>query len=113
MTMIAITRSTSTTTAPKFPKKSACVVKLEGNDLAFIVNGRPDDPIELRPFDFTFTKERIWKSWCNIGWIPMIRKCFEHPEVRKESSLAALMKKRRTKWKTGKKNTEEQKQDAI
>ena len=43
-----------------------------------------DDPIEIRPFGFTFTKERIWKAWCKIGFIPMNRKCLESFKVRQE-----------------------------
>ena len=36
-------------------KGSHCNVKLDNNDLSAIVNGYPDDPIELRPFNKIFT----------------------------------------------------------
>lgn len=68
----------------KETKKKPCVVNLDCEDLSFIVNGHHFDPVELRPFRYTFTKDRIWKSWCNIGWIPMTRKCLEHHKVRHE-----------------------------
>ena len=58
------------------------VFTLDRYDLSFIVNGKKDDPIELRIFDFTFTKELIWKAWCNIGFIPMNSKCLENFKVR-------------------------------
>ena len=61
-------------------QKYLCIITLDGDELSFIVNdkqeftalvkfllpncsfivnGKKDDPIELLPFDSTFTKERI------------------------------------------------------
>ena len=40
-------------------EKFLCIITLDGDDLSFIVNGKKDDTINLRDFDFTFTKERI------------------------------------------------------
>ena len=37
-------------------------------DLANLVNGWPDDPVELRPFDYHFTKEGIIRSWIALGF---------------------------------------------
>ena len=48
-------------------RKSVCIATLSCNKLSFIVNGKPDDPIEIRPFDYTSTKQFISKSWCNFG----------------------------------------------
>ena len=39
------------------------VVSLSNDDLPRMINGRPEDPIEKRPFDRNFTIERIHKSW--------------------------------------------------
>ena len=35
------------------------IITLDGDELSFIVNVKKDDPIELHPFDFKFTKELI------------------------------------------------------
>ncbi len=39
-----------------------------------IVNRYPDDPIELQPFNNTFTRQKIWKWSWKVGFIPMNRK---------------------------------------
>ncbi len=40
-------------------KGSVCSVKIDNNDLSTHMNGCPDDPIELRPFDSIFTQANI------------------------------------------------------
>lgn len=45
-----------------------CNVKIENCDLSAIVNGYPDDPFELWPFDKIFTRAIIWKWWCKVGF---------------------------------------------
>ena len=62
--------------------RNFCVITLDEDDLSFIVNGKKDNPIDLRPIEFKFTKEHIWKAWCNIGFIPMNSKCLENFKVR-------------------------------
>jgi hypothetical protein len=39
-------------------------------DLANLVNGWPDDPVELCPFDYHFTKEGIIRLWIVVGFLP-------------------------------------------
>jgi hypothetical protein len=51
-------------------------------DLTNLVNGWPDDPVELRPFDYHFTKEGIIGSWLAVGFLPMTGKAAEDPKVR-------------------------------
>ena len=58
------------------------VVSLSNSDLAYIVNGKQEDPVEERPFDCCFVLEKIFKSWMNVGLIPFTRKCMKHPKVR-------------------------------
>ena len=60
------------------------ITPLDGDDLSFIVNGNNDDHIKLFTFDFTFTKELIWKAWRNIVFIPTNRKCLKHFKVQQE-----------------------------
>ncbi len=43
--------------------RSICNGSFSNFDLANLVNGWPDDPVELRPFDYHFTKEGIIGSW--------------------------------------------------
>ncbi len=57
------------------PKKkgdrSICNVSFSNFDLANLVNGWPEDPLELRPFDYHFTKEEIIRLWIAVGFLPM------------------------------------------
>ena len=61
-----------------------CIITLDGDNLSFMVNGKRYDHIKLCPFDFTFTKELIWKAWRNIVFIPTNRKCLKHFKVQQE-----------------------------
>ena len=73
-----------------------CIVTFTNTDIPFIVNGLETDPIELRPFSYFFTEQKIWRSWCNIGWIPFTRKCLSHPKVRHELGKGGASEKQRS-----------------
>ena len=51
-------------------EKIPSVVALDQEDLSVIVNGRPNDPIDKRPFNRCFTSLKINKFWSNIGLSP-------------------------------------------
>lgn len=53
-------------------------------DLSIVVNGYDDDPIDMKPFDKFFTKERIVLSWEKVGFVPFTRNCLKHKKVRHE-----------------------------
>jgi hypothetical protein len=85
-------------------ERSICNVSFSNFDLAKFVNGWPDDPVELRPFDYHFTKEGIIRSWIAVGFLPMTGRATQDPKVRHElgeggappaaaKRLAALNKK--------------------
>ena len=76
--------SDSESIAKKSYGQSLCNVSLTNRDLGAIVNGYPDDPVELRPFDYCFTKEKIIKSWIAVGFLPMTGKAALDPKVRHE-----------------------------
>ena len=59
-------------------------ISLSNDDLPRLINGRPEDPIEERTFDITFTIERIQKSWENVGFVTFTRKCLMNNKVRSE-----------------------------
>ena len=65
-------------------QQSICNVSLSNFDLGNLVNGWPEDPVELRPFDFYFTKERIIKTWKVVGFLPMTGNATKDPKVRYE-----------------------------
>ena len=50
--------------------ESITKVKLSNLDLGHVINGFPGDPVELRPFDFCFTQEKIIKTWIKVGFMP-------------------------------------------
>jgi hypothetical protein len=70
------------------PKKkgeqSICNASFSNFDLANLKNGWPEDPLELRPFDYHFTKEGIIRSWIAVGFLPMTGRATEDPKVRHE-----------------------------
>ena len=50
------------------------------------MNGRPQDPINLRPFEFAFTKEKIRASCAKLGLSPIsIQVALQHRRVRDDS----------------------------
>jgi hypothetical protein len=63
-------------------------VQLTNSDLGRIVNGRPSDPLEKRPFERSFTPEKVLAAWAKCGSVPMTRAALEHPKVRHEASCA-------------------------
>ena len=63
-------------------KTNVCNVSFAPQDLPHIVNGYPRDPIHLRPFDKTFTKETIQSWWREVGFLPMNRNSLNDPKVR-------------------------------
>jgi len=70
------------------PKKkgeqSICNVSFSNFDLANIVNEWPEDPLELRPFDYHFTKKSIIRSWIAVGFLPKMEMATKDPKVRHE-----------------------------
>ena len=64
--------------------RSICNVSFLNLDLANLVNGWPDDPVELRPFDYHFTTERIIKTWIAVGFLPMTGNTVNDLKVRHE-----------------------------
>ena len=64
--------------------KDLTKVELTNSDLPRIVNGRPDDPIEKRPFSRAFSKEKV--GWGNhkVGAVPLTRAALQNPKVRRE-----------------------------
>jgi len=40
--------------------------------------------LELRPFDYHFTKKEIIRSWIAVGFLPMTGRAMEDPKVRHE-----------------------------
>ncbi len=70
----------------ELPKKrrSVCNVSLTTSDVSNVVNGYPGDPVDLRPFDFCFTKEKIIKTWIKVGFMPMTGNAALDPKVRYE-----------------------------
>jgi hypothetical protein len=65
-------------------ERSICNVSFSNFDLANLVNGWPEDPLELRPFDYHFTKEGIIRSRIVVGFLPMTGRAMEDPKVRYE-----------------------------
>ena len=79
--------------------KSVCVVNLTNTDLGAIVNGFPTDPIELRPFDYIFTRENIWSWWCKVGFMPMNRNSSNDDKVRHELGECGATEEKKEKIK--------------
>ena len=51
------------------------------------MNGRPEDPVELRPFMRSFTPEKVRASACRLGLAPIdLRTALAHPRVRDDSA---------------------------
>ena len=65
-------------------ERSICNVSFSNFDLANLVSGWPEDPLELRPFDYHFTKEGIIILWIAVGFLPMTGRAMEDPKVRHE-----------------------------
>ncbi len=78
--------------------RSICNVGFSNVDLANLVNGWPDDPVELGPFDYHFTKEGIIGSWLAAGFLPMTRKTAEDPKVRHGLGRGVLRRQQPNVW---------------
>ena len=62
-------------------------MKLDFCDLGRSIVGRPEDPIELRPFEFAFSKERIINSCAKLGLSPVhLKTALAHKRVRDDST---------------------------
>ena len=64
--------------------QSICNVSFSNFDLAYLINGWQEDLVELRPFNFHFTKERIIKTWKAVGFLPMTGNATNDPKMRYE-----------------------------
>ena len=62
--------------------RSICNVSFTNLDLGNLVNGWPDDPIELRPFDCLFNPKWVIKTWLAVGFMPVTGKAAKNPKVR-------------------------------
>ena len=59
-------------------------------DLGRVINGRPEDPVELRPFARAFTSSKIQKSVQKLGLGPIsLRTALAHPRVRDDNADGA------------------------
>ena len=58
------------------------VAHLTNDNLPEIINGKPGEPIDKRPFDKNFTPGKIFRCWMNIGWTPFTRNALKHKKVR-------------------------------
>ena len=62
-------------------------MKLDFCDLGRSIAGRPQDPIELRPFEFAFSKEKIVNSCKKLGLSPIhLKTALMHKRVRDDSA---------------------------
>lgn len=68
--------------APEVEGIRVSVAHLTNNDLPEILNGKPGEPIDKRPFDKNFTPGKIFRCWMNIGWTPFTRNALKHKKVR-------------------------------
>ena len=66
------------------PGASSSILSLGFDDLATIVNGNENDELTMKPFDKSFTKEKILKAWAKIGFVPFNRNCVFDKKVRHE-----------------------------
>ena len=60
------------------------VVSLKQNNISRIVNGLPEDDITSKPFDRSFTPERIKKSWAKIGLCPFTKNALKSNKLKHE-----------------------------
>ena len=58
------------------------VAHLTNDDIPEMINGRPGDPLEKRPFDLMFSQQNIVRSWLKVGFVPFTRAALTHPKVR-------------------------------
>ena len=65
------------------PEIEIPVAHLTNDNIPEIINGKPGDAIEDRPFDNSFTPKKLWGSWVAIGFTPFTRKALLHKKVRR------------------------------
>ena len=58
------------------------VAHLTNNNIPEIINGKPSDPLEKRPFNLQFSPENLVRSWLAIGFTPFTREALNHKKVR-------------------------------
>lgn len=59
---------------------------LSHEDLGRLIMGRPDAPIEERPFDMAFNEEKISRAWHDVGIVPFNRNSLHNnPRLRRVS----------------------------
>ena len=75
---------TNDVTSDSQKAKKICNVSITNLDLGNIVNGFSDDPIELRPFDYSFRRGTIVNTWKAVGFVPMTANAVNDPKVRYE-----------------------------
>ena len=61
-------------------------VDLSNCDIPRCFNGRPEDPLEKRPFEFGFTPEKVMSANYKVGAAPFTKACLKNPKVRVETS---------------------------
>lgn len=67
-------------------------VKLDFCDIGRIMNGKPGDPIERRPFERAFTPEKIVASVAKLGLNPIdLNQALGHKRVRDDSETGTRM----------------------
>ena len=54
---------------------ASSILSLGFDDLATIVNGNENDELSMKPFNKSFTKEKILKAWTKIGFVPFTCNC--------------------------------------
>ncbi len=54
---------------------------LSNDDISRIINGRPDDPIEKKPFLLCATLRKIFNSWMKVSFVPIIYNALMHKKV--------------------------------
>ena len=69
---------------PNFKAADLPKIELTNADLPRIVNGRPGDPIELRPFSYAFSRKKVHGANAKVGAVPLTRAALLNPKVRKE-----------------------------
>jgi hypothetical protein len=52
---------------------ASSILSLGFDDLATIVNGNENDELSMKPFDKSFTEEKILKAWTKIGFVLFTR----------------------------------------
>ena len=68
----------------------ALQVKLDFSDLGRSISGRPEDPIEMRPFEFAFSRAKIISSVAKLGLNPVhLKTALLHKRVRDDTGDGA------------------------